>query len=173
MTAGRSSVGRSTAAVRRTWRLLPLLVVLGFGAMYAGQWLGRSTAPLPMGTTATMSVNQGPALLVRVSNLNAGVVPPKDPAVRKVSFFVSMRLRDPSQAMYNGDGLASYCSVLGLRGTVYPSDLAASSPLARGGIFMLQGTYVRSGRVVALLPRDQQPYGVICQIGDDVVRWAA
>lgn len=165
--------GRASGLLRRTWRAVPLLAVVVTGAVFAGQALARPSGPLRLGATATMAFVQGPPLLVRVSHLRLGPVPPQDPAVRKVYFDMSLRTRSASATQNSGDAMASYCSVVGAHGTVYPSDLAISNGWTRTGIFVLQGGAVRAGRVVALVPRRAHIVGVTCQLGLDVENWAS
>ena len=162
----------AAGVVRRTWRLGPLLAVAITGGVFAGQALARPDTPLALGTTATMSFVQGPPLLVTVSDLRPGPVPPLDPGVRKIYFDLSVRTRNPAATVRSGDALASYCSVVGRHGTVYPSDLAISNGWTRTGIFVLQGGVARAGRVVALVPKATRIVGVTCQFGVEVANWA-
>jgi hypothetical protein len=173
--SARQHAPRAAAArvVRRTWRLAPLLAVVITGGIFLGQELARPSGPLPMGATATMSFVQGPPLLLRVSNLRRGPIPPSDPAVRKIYFHLAMRTRNPTATQNSGDALASYCSVVSTHGTVYPSDLAISNGYTRIGIFVLQNGETRQGRVVALVPRHTRIARVTCQLGVDVANWAA
>lgn len=161
-----------TDLVRRGWRALPALAVVVTGAVFGGQALARPSGPLALGTTATMAFVQGPPLLVTISHLRDGPVPPHDPAVRKVYFDISMRTRNAQDSIRSGDALASYCSVVGSDGTVYPSDLAISNGWARTGIFVLANGVPRAGRVVALVPRRARITGVTCQLGIDVENWS-
>jgi len=155
----------------RTWRSYPLIVVLAFGLMYLLQFLLAPSTNLPLGSTATMALIQGPPVLVTVRSLSLGGRPQGDPAMREARFHVEMRMRNPTDLMISGDALASYCSLLGADGVTYPSDLAGSESEATQGIFTLEGSVPREGWVVAYIPRNVRPIGVTCQIGDDVDSW--
>jgi hypothetical protein len=82
-----------------------------------------------------------------------------------------MHLRDPMTSMGSGDALASYCSVLGRNGVIYPADLWSSGREAAQGNFELNGSIPYGGWVVAYIPARVRPAGVTCQLGDEVDSW--
>jgi hypothetical protein len=159
------------AAARRTWRFLPLVVVLSLAFLFIGQRLAQPSSTLSFGETATVSFVQGPRVLLMVRSLKLQGSLKSDPLERVVTFNVSMRLSNPADQMTSGDALASYCSVIDRRGIVYPSDLALSSRAAKTLNFVLQGGAIQQGRVVALIPTAVHPSGVLCQFGVDVETW--
>lgn len=170
--AKRASAGAHLRrVVTRTWRLYPLIVVAAFGVTYLFQFLIAPSTDIPLGSTATMTILQGPPVLVTVRSLSFKRATLDDRVEREARFYVEMRLRDPQDSMGSEDALASLCSVLGHDGVVYPSDLSRSEPEAAQGMFELGGSTPREGWVVAYIPAEVKPAGVTCQLGDEVEDW--
>ena len=159
------------AVVRRTWRFVPLVVVLSLAFVFVGQRLAQPSSSLTFGKTAVVSFDQGPGVLLTVRSMTVHIPPKNEPSVRIVTFKVAMKLGDPADSLTSGDALASYCSVIDRSGTVYPSDLARSSSAANTLNFKLQGAVVQEGLVVVLIPARVQPSGVLCQFGFDIDTW--
>jgi hypothetical protein len=141
------------------------------GLIYLVQYLVAPPTSIPLGSTATMSFVQGPPVLVTVESFSLTRPSGNDHVERKARFYVEMRLRDPMTSMASEDALASYCSVLGRNGVIYPADLSSSGREAAQGNFELSGSVPHGGWVVAYIPARVRPSGVTCQLGDEVDSW--